>query len=108
LASRDAELQAAQRQIQAAEVNRRAAEEAFKRNRALLEELAAVRAELKEQCLAAAEAGAVGEELERARVAAEAALEGERERSEQLMDLCESLQRQMKVLRNGACMTVRC
>jgi hypothetical protein len=80
----------AESSLRSADVNRRTAEDAIRRNSALQEALTAAEARFEEQCLAAAEALAAAEELQRERDEYAAALEAEQERGDQLLDLAES------------------
>ena len=88
---------AAESALRGADVSRRTAEDALRRNAALQEALNTAEARLEEQCLAAAEALAAAEELQRERDEFATALEAEQERGDQLLDLAESFRLRAQV-----------
>lgn len=97
MAAQQAKARAAESAVRSAEINRRTAEDAMRRNVALQEALTAAETRLEYQCLAAAEALAAAEELQRERDEFVAALEAEQERNEQLLDLAESFKLRAQV-----------
>ncbi|KAG7669311.1 hypothetical protein Ndes2437B_g05456 [Nannochloris sp. 'desiccata'] len=97
IAAQKAKARAAESAVRGADVNRRTAEDAIRRNAALQEALTVAEARLEDQCLAAAEALAAAGELQREREEFVAALEAEQERNDQLLDLAESFRLRAQV-----------
>jgi hypothetical protein len=97
VAAQQAKARTVESALRGADVNRRTAEDAIRRNAALQEALSATEARFEEQCLAAAEALAAAEELQRERDECVAALEAEQERADQLLDLAESFRLRAQV-----------
>jgi len=97
ISSQQAKARAAESAVRSVDINRRTAEDAIRRNAALQETLRAAEAKLEDQCLAAAEALAAAEELQRERDEVVAALEAEQERNDQLLDLAESFKLRAQV-----------
>jgi hypothetical protein len=97
VAAQQAKARAAESALRGVDVNRRTAEDAIRRNAALQDALRNAEARFEEQCLAAAEALAAAEELQRERDEFLAALEAEQERGDQLLDLAESFRLRAQV-----------